>query len=174
MIDERAIGFLLDKDQIREIVGPRYGRAMDWYDLDLLKSCFHPDATLDYGYFKGNAHEWCETRVRKDDPDVLNWFHYVFPPQIEIDDDVAESEANGIGGRRVKDAGTIENYVYGLKYLDRLERRSGTWRLSHRVLKIDFALVLPGDSGPGDKFVSIPFMAQASPSHPDYRRLFKP
>ena len=173
-MDEQAVGVLLSKDQICEIVGRRYGRAMDWYDLDLLKSCFHPDATLDYGYFKGNAHEWCAQRVCEDDPNVLNRFHYVFPPQIEIDGDAAESEANGIGGHRLKKGNDIEYHIFGSRYLDQLERRRGVWRLTRRVVKIDLALILPGDAALGGKYATLPFLTQASPSHPDYRRLSKP
>jgi hypothetical protein len=174
MIDDQAMRSLLDREQIREIVGPRYGRAMDWYDLDLLKSCFHPDATLDYGYFKGNAHEWCAMRVLREDPNVLNRFHYIFPPQIEIAGDAAEAECNGIGGHRVRKGAAEEYHLFGSRYLDRLERRHGQWKLASRVVRIDFAQTLPGDAAPDGKFASLPFMMNPRPDHPDYRRLANP
>ena len=35
------------------MIGIRYARGLDWYDLDMLKSCFHEDAVLDYGCGSG-------------------------------------------------------------------------------------------------------------------------
>jgi hypothetical protein len=65
-------------------------------------------------------------------------------------------------------------HLFGTRYLDRLERRAGAWRLSHRLVKIDFVQIVEEGAGPGGKLASLPFLGQASPNHPDYRRLASP
>jgi len=35
-----------------------YCRAIDRMDFDLLRTCFHPDATADYGFFSGGMDEF--------------------------------------------------------------------------------------------------------------------
>ena len=55
-LDARA---LADREEIRDILA-RYARAIDRLDVDLLKSCYHPDSYDDHGHFKGNGHEFAD------------------------------------------------------------------------------------------------------------------
>jgi hypothetical protein len=140
---DKAVRDLLDKEQIREVVGSRYARALDWDDTALLKSCFHDDAFLDQGHFRGVAHEWCETAT-KPRPDSIVRFHYMYPAAIVIEGDCARAESAGISGRRWKITDGEKQHLYGARYFDVLERRGDEWKISSRVLRLDFMQTFPG------------------------------
>lgn len=51
---------LLDRQQIEDVL-TRYSRAVDRADIDLLKTCYHDDATEDHaGVFTGTARDYVE------------------------------------------------------------------------------------------------------------------
>lgn len=168
--DER-LQELLDKQAIEEVVGARYGRALDWLDVDALKCCFWPDATVDYGFFAGNAHEWCEM-VMPIESASFHRFHYVMNILTRVDGDVAESESNSLAGSRKKDAdgATIQTF-HGSRYLDALERRDHEWRLSKRVVLLEFTQRWPSPAGPGGALKGLALAEGLGPGHPLYRRL---
>jgi hypothetical protein len=174
MNTEQGMQILLAKEEIREVVGLRYGRGMDWYDLAMLKSCFHADATLDYGYFKGNAHEWCQLRIVTRNPAEQHRFHYCFPAHIEITGDTAQAESNSFAGMRTEEEGKEMYTYFGARYIDSLARRDGHWRITNRIVQVDFIQRLPGSGGPDGLQKGIPFLTNPSPSHPLFRRLCKP
>lgn len=172
MANDRALQDLLEMEEIREVIGPRYARGMDWHDLEMLKSCFHPDATLDYGYFKGNAHEWCERRIVSGNPAELHRFHYCFPAHVEMQGEVAHSESNSFAGYRTKDDAGEQNVYFGARYFDTLQRRNGVWKIALRVVQIDFTQTLPVPGDPVGLQKGLPFLIDPSPVHPLYRRLY--
>ena len=51
---------LLDRQQIEDVL-TRYSRAVDRADIDLLKTCYHDDATEDHaGVFTGTARDYVD------------------------------------------------------------------------------------------------------------------
>ena len=56
---EAELAELRDREAIREVIH-RYCQAVDRCDLEMLKSCYHPDGYDDHGFFAGNAHEFAE------------------------------------------------------------------------------------------------------------------
>src|SRR5439155_964055 len=72
--------------------------------------------------------------------------HFVADPYIRIDGDVAQvdtyCEAHHVGERT--------DMVLGLRYVDRFERRGGTWRIAKRVCAFDWTYTIPFD--PAQKF----------------------
>ena len=162
---------LLDRENIREVIGIRYARGLDWYDLDMLKSCFHADAELDYGYFKGNAHAWCEKRVVEGNPAELHRFHYCFPAHIEIKGNVAHAESNSYAGYRTRDDAGEKTLYFGTRYIDTIERRDGVWRISLRAVQVDFTQTLASPGEPAGLQKGIQLLSKLSPAHLLYRRL---
>ena len=174
MSNDPTIQELLDKEKIREVIGIRYARGLDWYDLDMLKSCFHADAVLDYGYFKGNAHEWCEKRVVAGNPAELHRFHYCFPAHIEISGDIAHAESNSYAGYRTRDDAGEKYLYFGTRYVDTIERRGGNWRISQRIVLVDFTQTLASPGEPAGLQKGIPMLSRLSPAHPHFKRLCAP
>jgi ketosteroid isomerase-like protein len=106
-----------------------HSRGVDRGDASLLGAAYHPGATVDYGFFAGPA----ETFVA-----ILAGAQKAAPPslhnsEIRIAGDHAVSESYVIA--YVEDADT-QRLVFG-RYLDRLERRGGEWRLTHRQYVLD-------------------------------------
>ncbi len=174
MTEELSILQLLDKERIREVIGIRYARGLDWYDLAMLKSCFYEDAVLDYGYFKGNAHAWCEKRVVAGNPAELHRFHYCFPAQVELAGDIAHAESNSYAGYRTMSGAEEQYVVFGARYIDTVERRNGNWKISLRAVLVDFTHTIPASGGPGGLQKGMPMLGKINPDHLLFRRLCDP
>ncbi len=135
---EERLRALCDKQELLELV-TRYCRAVDRCDLDLLLSCYHPDAIDDHGTFKGRPADVF--------PAILDRFRAMPPTQhilsnalFEIHGDVAYGEvymAVRTGGP--DPAPGPEPFG---RNLDRYERRGGPWRIAQRRVIIE---KLPGD-----------------------------
>jgi hypothetical protein len=138
------VASLLGRQAITEALY-RYCRACDRADEALMRSCFHPDATLRYGGFAGASSEFCtyalriitRARVTK---------HLLANVLIELDGDVARSESSYFAYHRFvdSDSGSAEDNFSGGRYLDRFERRDGDWRIAERVGLLDFERFVPG------------------------------
>jgi hypothetical protein len=64
---------LIDKDEIRDVIY-RYCRAVDRCDLELMLSCYRPDARDHHTFFIGNA---CSARSQSWGVDTVE---YIWPP----------------------------------------------------------------------------------------------
>ena len=171
MPSERQLQELWDKQEIAEVLGARYGRGLDWLDEEALMDCFHEDAFVDYGFFVGNAHEWCR-RVMPIEAQSLHRFHYVFNILVEIDGDRAEAESNSLAGGRSPDGkGGFNQSFFGSRYLDKLERRDGRWKISERRTLLEFAQQMPSSGGPDGGLKGLELIEGVSPRHPLYRRM---
>ncbi|MEA3001851.1 MAG: hypothetical protein QOH81_639 [Sphingomonadales bacterium] len=124
---------LCDKQELYEL-GLRYCRAVDRCDLELLLSCYHPDAVDDHGTFKGSPAEIF--------PPILDRFRSMPPMQhvlanalFEVDGDVAYGEVYMSVRMADGEAGSPPD-PFG-RNLDRYERRDGTWRIAERRVIIE-------------------------------------
>jgi SnoaL-like protein len=128
---------LLDKQSIYEVL-VRYCRGVDRCDEDLIRSAFHADSYDDHGYWKGPGHElapFLADRLRKANSATT---HSITNVLIELDGDLARSEAQVHATLIRKGSDPVEVDVVGARYLDRLSRRAGTWRIEHRIVVLDW------------------------------------
>jgi hypothetical protein len=133
--------FLLDRQEILDCVS-RYCRAVDRHDRELLASVFHPDAAVDLGEWAGPVRDlvaWADETHRGQD---LSHSHNITSHSCEIDGDTAHAESYVIQARLQRDGRTVT--VAGGRYLDRLERRNGEWRIALRQLVSDWSLTADG------------------------------
>jgi SnoaL-like domain len=109
-----------------------HSRGVDRGDASLLGAAYHPGATVDYGFFAGPAETFVAilAGAQKAAPPSL---HRTANSEIRLAGDHAVSESYVIA--YVEDADT-QRLVFG-RYLDRLERRGGEWRLTHRQYVLD-------------------------------------
>lgn len=169
MPTEAQLQDLLDKQEISEVVGPRLSRALDWLDEAMLKTCFHEDGTVDFGFFKGNAHDWC-TMVIPIESSFEHRYHYYINIRVVVSGDKAEAEANGIAGRRTTtDDGTRVQSIYGNRYIHKLEKRDGVWKISNLIHQLDFVQELAASGMPGGDLSSLQLVSGLGPDHPLYR-----
>jgi hypothetical protein len=159
---------LVDRQAILDCMA-RYCRAVDRRDDELIRSVYHPDAIDDHGIFVGTREEFIDWgNMRKvTGPPVTQ--HHITNHVCEIDGDVAHAETCYVYVARNRDE-TL--FIAGGRYLDRLERRDGEWRIANRYCLVEWA------GHPGTRaspFAGIPDVhANGAPSRsrddPSYRR----
>jgi hypothetical protein len=134
---------LLDEAAIKALQ-IRYCRGIDRMDWDLVRSCYHPDAVDDHGEYVGGVDgfiEYCKAGT----PNFLSTTHFTGNQLVEIDGDVAWAEHYARAYHRVAGGpdGPDKDLVVNCRYVDRLERRAGEWRLTKRVVIVDSERVDP-------------------------------
>ena len=138
----------------------RYCRALDRADVDLMRSVYWDDGIDNHGVFNGNAAEFAEFIIAE----IQRWFdvtmHAIANVHMEVHGDAIYSEAYLIAYHRVRgDKEKIEeifgstylsqfdwsrvdgiphDFVFGGRYIDRLERRNGEWRIAKRQVVMDW------------------------------------
>ena len=135
----RKLQQLLDKQEITEQLY-NYARSMDRLDAEVGKACFHPDAMADYGaqMFQGAGHDFIDMCMAAH-LHFLSHSHQFSNILIWLDGDDARSETYGdvTLRRRDADGGLIDSRNLG-RYIDRWQKRDGTWRISDRKFVLDF------------------------------------
>ncbi|MGE0827861.1 MAG: nuclear transport factor 2 family protein [Hyphomonadaceae bacterium] len=123
---------MFDKQAIYEVV-MRYSRAVDRIDMELWRSCFHPDATLLFeGLFRGSVDEM-EPTVSQFLNSLDGTMHVISNHFIDVRGDVARGETyvNSYHWGTPRDD-PQKNFTTGSRYIDRFERRGGEWRIADR------------------------------------------
>jgi ketosteroid isomerase-like protein len=134
----RQVQELLDRQAIRDVVY-RYARAIDRHDTELLESCYHPDALDDHGSFVGGARGLAEsTHILHEG--YLRTQHHITNHFVELDGDTAHAETYYLVVLRSNSG--LTDFVSG-RYVDRLERRRGEWRISARVTMCETVAEVP-------------------------------
>ncbi|WP_231639101.1 nuclear transport factor 2 family protein [Sphingomonas profundi] len=142
---DAAVRHLVDRQGIADCA-MRYIRGQDRLDRALQESAFHPDATTDYGFFRGPAREFVAFAQ-----DILRRYaktsHLLGQMDIAIDDGTATGEIYFLAyHRRHGDEGP-EDLVIAGRYLDLYERRDGEWRILHRREVVDWTRTDPASDG---------------------------
>ena len=138
-VSDAELRQLLHEREIRDVV-MRYCRGIDRMDRQLVRSCYHADATDDHGSFSGGVDEflvWVWPLLER----YTLTMHFVGNLLVEVGDDVAAVETYGIAFHRSEDARPQLNLMTGFRYLDRFERRDGEWRIASRVAVTEWSRV---------------------------------
>ena len=135
---------VIAREEIRSVI-QQLARGTDRLDRDLIVASYHPDALDDHNEFRGPPEAFADWVL-----EVLPFFqattHFIGPPNIELDGDVAWVETNCVAHHVMKpdDEGKANDLVLGLRYVDRFERRAGSgWRIAHRVCAFDWNYAVP-------------------------------
>ena len=131
------------REQITQVLY-RYCRGWDRRDEDIIRSCFWPEARHQHGAFDGLSMDFVAfglTLTAK----VKGVRHAISNVMIELSGDRAISECyfTAIHRRPTPDGASEEDRFLEGRYIDRLERRDGEWRIIHRVGLNDFEQVQP-------------------------------
>ena len=133
---------LLDDRAIRDVL-LRYCRGVDRIDLELVRSCYHPDAVDDHGAFKGGVDEfvaWIGRLLPRYDVTT----HSLTNTLVEwhpTDPDTARVEAYGTAEHQTAGGPPELNLTIAFRYLDRFERRDGGWRIADRLCTTEWVRV---------------------------------
>ncbi|GAA4383004.1 hypothetical protein GCM10023088_49300 [Actinomadura verrucosospora] len=152
--DERPgpelLRLLLDERDIARIV-LQYAHGVDRGDVDLVASCYHPGAYDDHGYASGTVEEFTAALRKRPSGQGVSQ-HLIGNVLIDVRGGSAVSEAyflcymEGLGGSRA----IAPISMFGGRYVDRLEKRNGAWRILRRICVIDWSREL-GDAPPAPR-----------------------
>jgi hypothetical protein len=134
-MDEQKLQYMLDRLEIGDVIH-RYARGLDRHDDDLLRSVFHEDAMDNHGPWVGPREAFVAWANGPCHGHTNAHLHQITTHNCEIDGDVAHTESYCQWVHRLKDEETV--WVGGGRYVDRLERRGGEWRIVVRRLVLDF------------------------------------
>jgi hypothetical protein len=132
-----ALQLLLDKAAIRDLAYT-YSRAIDRRDWKLLESCFAPegDFILAGVVYAKNRDEYIYTVqgiARYERTMHFNGNHL-----SEVKGDTATAETYTVATHIYKQDGVEKAYVMGIRYVDSLAKRNGTWAFTRRTVFVDW------------------------------------
>jgi len=134
---EEKVRILWEERQIMDVLH-RYSRGFDRCDMEIAKSAYWPEALGDHPGFCGLAHPMCDyfDSFHRDLWESTQ--HHITNTRIEIDGDTAHTESYCF--LAAKKLGTLELVIIGGRYIRRLEKRDGEWRIAAAVLVADWSL----------------------------------
>jgi hypothetical protein len=127
---------LKDRLAIVDCIG-RHARGHDRHDVEMLTAAYHPDGTDEHGAAinPGPAYAAWANAVHAATSQAHT--HNITTHTCEIAGDVAHCESYVLVALLTPDASTAT--VMSGRYIDRLERRDGTWRIAVRRATVDLA-----------------------------------
>lgn len=127
---------LWDREQIHQCI-LRYCRGCDRLDRKLILSAFHPDCLDEHGKFVGHPDEFADWVVQMHSTAQLSTQHCILNHMAEIDGDTAHTESYFmfVAMNRKGKPTTIG----GGRYVDRLEKRDGEWKIAARITLRDWS-----------------------------------
>lgn len=132
-----ALQRLLDKQAITEVLH-RYARGVDRCDRAVLATAYWPDAIDDHVIFKGSGDEVLDAicnSIRH-----MRTAHRITNVLIEFDTAARARCESYVWAyhNMALEGGGREDIVFGGRYLDHFENRSGEWRIAGRRVIMDY------------------------------------
>lgn len=139
---QAQIAALIAKEEIRELLC-FYCHATDRMDAAAVESVFDEDAQLDYGFFKGRPKDLTAFSAKfLARYDMTH--HCLSNVMVRLDGESATSVSyiTALHCNGKSRNGNTDMIGYG-RYVDRLERRRGSWKIAQRTVLFDWTLELP-------------------------------
>ena len=131
--------YLLDRQDIQDCL-TRFSRGMDRFDREVFLSAFHQDAVMAAGPFVGSPAECYDWASVLHEQGQIATHHNLLNVTCEIDGDMAHTETYYLFVGRNRDE---SNWIAGGRYIDRLERRHGEWKIALRTNAIEWSGMVP-------------------------------
>jgi hypothetical protein len=129
---------LWDREKIKQCL-LKYCRGVDRFDRALILEAFHPDCLDEHGKFVGTPEEFVDWALGQHGASHLSHQHCILNHSADIDGDTAHAETYFMFvsmNRRGKPL-----TLGGGRYVDRLEKRNGEWRIAARVTLRDWSMM---------------------------------
>jgi SnoaL-like domain len=165
---EAKLQEILDRQAIFDCI-KRNSRGNDRFDTALVVGSYHPDGVHELGQKQIEGREYGAHANHAHAAIAEVNLHNVTMHMCEIDGDVAHAESYVIG--LFADKGGETSRMLAGRYLDRLEKRNGEWRIALRRATVEVAMegkaVLPnGKAPPGSGYLK----GNRDRSDPSYER----
>lgn len=135
------VRYLSDRLAVLDCVNNQ-SRGHDRHDVELMTSVYHQDGVDEHGPNVKAAEEYAAWANEAHSAVFEDHLHNITTHTCEIDGDVAHCESYVFGAMVAPGGDSVT--LMGGRYLDRLERRDGEWRISLRRCTIEWTL--SGDS----------------------------
>lgn len=134
---------LVDREAIRDCL-LRGALGNDLQDAQLWKSAYWPDAHEDHAWYRGNAHAFVDETVPMLVETMDEAWHQVGNVMVRVEGNEANAQMYFFSYCRLKqpDQGRRDLFSGG-RYVDRLEKRNGEWRIIERHTKTDWVREFP-------------------------------
>lgn len=132
----RDVRYLKDRAEILDCIA-RHARGCDRHDAELLAGTYAPDGTDEHGTTVTAGPDYPAWANAVHAASSAAHLHHVTTHRCEIDGDVAHAESYVLVTLLAPDEKTVT--VLGGRYLDRLERRDGAWRIALRRSVVELA-----------------------------------
>jgi ketosteroid isomerase-like protein len=126
--------YLLDRQAIEDVVR-RYARGVDRHDVRTMNTVFHDDMVDNHGPFVGGREAFTTWVNDLHSHKTTIHMHGITTHSCRIDGDAAFAETYVTFVLKLREGGKV---MFGSgRYIDRLERRDGTWRIALRRTMTD-------------------------------------
>jgi hypothetical protein len=157
-----VLGRLADKQAIRDVVN-RYTRGLDRHDEDILRSVFHRTAIDNHGSFVGYRDEFVKWGNAWHEEVAIGHCHNITSHICDIEGTHAHASSYAIFVLRRR--GGVVVHVGGGRYLDRLEKRNGVWKISLRRFVVEWRLDVEQSAQPNLKNLPRGSWSRSDPSY---------
>lgn len=127
---------LLDREKIRDCIAC-LARGEDRRNAELISACYWPDSTTDYGVFVGSFDQYLAWVV-PGSPAIPVTQHVLGQTVINLAGEKASCETHVNSYHRINIGAEERDTLIGGRYLDRLEKRGGEWRIAERTMLYDW------------------------------------
>lgn len=132
---------LIDKQKIYELY-MRYCRGVDRVDRDQIASCYHPEGTCEFGALLLEGGDNVADAISQAAGSYRLTFHMIGNTFVEIKGDVAGCEAYFLSATTVEpEDGEKQLRMRSGRYVDRIEKRDGQWKIKTRVVVEDWCKI---------------------------------
>lgn len=159
---------LLDESEIRAVLA-RYARGCDRNDMDLVRSCYHADATDAHGHVNGSLEEFIAYSKAFIDG-MESMLHFLGQSVIDLENDSAWVETYCVCYIRLKarEGEAPMDRLGIIRYVDVFERRGGDWRIARRKVVHHPGRLDPVGIDP--QLADLAFRARMDQDDPSYDR----
>lgn len=142
MLDELAelraqVRAVADRQAICEVLA-RYAAGVDAKDAAMVRSAFHPDAVDCHQGHEPKSLDEFMAFMEPLFPRMGATAHYLGGVLVDLEGDAATARYPAIAFHRLGEGSTAIDSIMGARVVDRLERREGAWKISHRVVTYDW------------------------------------
>ncbi|APE16077.1 hypothetical protein BOH72_13500 [Mycobacterium sp. WY10] len=120
------VRYLMDRTEILDCIS-RHARGCDRHDIDLITSAYHDDGVDEHGHAINAGPKYGEWANATHAETSAVHTHNITTHTCEIDGDTAHADSYVIVVLIGSDGKTAQ-FITG-RYIDRLERRDGQWRI---------------------------------------------
>jgi hypothetical protein len=135
--------------EIRQVLY-RYCRGVDRGEPETIASVYHPDAYDRHGSWEGPGKDFAAYLVPAMDAVPAVGQHHITNVLIELSGEAADVESYFIAFHPQAGPGGPQHALVCGRYLDRFERRNGTWLIVDRQVVVDLSRLMDAtESWPG-------------------------